>query len=284
MPGIERYASLIKILIMKIFNEKFFQPDAIEALHRQFVNAQPYPHVKIDGLLDETFAETLAANFPAKNEMRRHYKGLNEHKSEGSNFELYHESFRALRSALGTSGFLRFLETITGIEGLILPDDHRGTGVHQGANGSFLDIHVDFSVHPVLNIHRRLNLLFFLNKEWKESYGGKLELWDKEVKHCIAAYLPSFNRCIIFATSDISYHGYSKISVPENVFRNSFFAYFYTPITEQGKVKYHDTIFKTRPSEGRLKKTQTILKEGAKNLIKGSLRKLGVRKLFDKIE
>jgi len=269
---------------MKVFNEDFFRQSSIDTLHRQFANAQPYPHIKMDGLLDDAFAASLAVNFPKKEEMRRHYKGLNEQKSEGSNFELYHESFRTLRQALGTREFLQFLEKVTGIEGLILPDDHRGTGVHQGANGSFLDVHVDFSVHPVLNIHRRLNLLFFLNKEWKESYGGKLELWDKDVKNCTAAYLPSFNRCIVFATSDISYHGYSKINVPENVFRNSFFAYFYTPITQKDKVKYHDTIFKTRPNEGGLKKTQTLLKEGAKNLIKGSLRKLGVRKLFDKIE
>jgi len=216
--------------------------------------------------------------------MRRHYKGLNEQKSEGSNFELYHESFRTLRSELGKPEFIKFLEKLTGIEGLTLPEDMRGAGVHQGTNGSFLDIHVDFSVHPVLNIQRRLNFLVFLNKDWKESYGGKLELWDKDVKNCVQAYLPSFNRCVIFATSDISYHGYSKITVPEGVFRNSFFSYFYTPIVNKEEVKYHDTIFKTRPSEGGIKKTQTFLKENAKNFIKGSLRKLGVRKLFDKIE
>ncbi|MDZ4845701.1 MAG: 2OG-Fe(II) oxygenase [Chitinophagales bacterium] len=269
---------------MKVFNEKWFQTAEIEKLHKDFEHAQPYHFLKIDGLLDEAFANTLVENFPKKDDMRRHYKGLNEQKSEGSNFELYHESFRTLRSALGTSEFLSFLEKATGVEGLILPDDHRGSGVHQGTDGSFLDVHVDFSIHPVLNIHRRLNLLFFLNKEWKESYGGKLELWDKDVQNCGQAILPTFNRCVIFATSDISYHGYSTITVPEGLFRNSFFTYFYTPITTGEHVKYHDTIFKTRPSEGGLKKTQTLLKENTKNFIKGSLRKLGVRKFFDKME
>lgn len=269
---------------MSIFNDKLFDPEKIELMHNEFVNANPYPHIKIDDFLKEDFADALLANFPTQEQMRRHYKGLNEQKSEGSNFERYHDSFTTLRQELAKPEFLAFLEKMTGIEGLILPDDYRGAGVHQGADGSFLDVHVDFSVHPVRNIHRRLNLLIFLNKDWKEEYGGKLELWDKDVKNCVDAYLPSFNRCVIFATSDISYHGYSKITVPEGVHRNSFFAYFYTPITEKEQVKYHDTIFKTRPSEGAVKKTKTLLKENAKNFVKGSLKKLGMSKLFDKIE
>src|SRR5688500_12845084 len=99
---------------MKFFNEKFFQPASTETLHKQFVNAKPYPYIQIDGLLDDAFANTLVANFPKKEDMRRHYKALNEQKSEGSNFELYHESFRQLRTALGTPEFLKFLEKATG--------------------------------------------------------------------------------------------------------------------------------------------------------------------------
>ncbi len=267
---------------MKIFNEQWFQPAAIESLHRDFVSAKPFPHIKIDGLLDEAFADTLLANFPKKEEMRRHYKGLNEEKSEGSNFERYHESFQKLRHELAQPQFVQFLEKMTGIEGLMLPDDYRGAGVHQGSNGSFLDVHVDFNMHPVMNVHRRLNFLVFLNKNWQENYGGKLELWDKDVKNCGAAYLPLFNRCIIFATSEISYHGYSKINVPEGVLRNSFYSYFYTPIT--GDVKFYDTFFKPRPGEDSVKKTKMVVKENTKTLVKRTMHKLGMRKLFDKIE
>ena len=269
---------------MKIFNDKIFTPEFQAEAAKRFQNAEPFPNMYIDEFLDPGFAKTLYENFPTAEQMRRHYEGLNEKKSEGSNFDQYHESFTQLREALATDDLRKVLENITGIDDLILPDDHRGTGVHQGTDGSFLDIHVDFSVHPVLNLHRRLNLLIFFCPDWKEEYGGALELWDKEVKNLGAEIYPAFNRAAMFATSEISWHGYDKISVPDHVKRNSFFTYYYTPIEEGSDVKYHDTIFKTRPSESRSKAVKTAAKETTKNFIKGAIRKLGMTKIFDKIE
>ncbi len=268
----------------QVFNTQWFSDESIAALKQQFNESKPYRHLAVDGLLDETFANVLFENFPGKEAMRRHYEGLNEKKSEGSNFENYHEAFTQLRQALASPQFITFLESVTGIKGLLLPDDFRGAGVHQGSDGSFLDIHVDFSVHPVLNLHRRLNFLVFLNKGWKDEFGGKLELWNADVSVCEAEFLPSFNRIVIFETSDISYHGYDKITVPQGIYRNSFFAYFYTPVSENEKVKYHDTIFKPRPSDSGAKKVKTHAKETVKNLVKGTLRNLGVTSFFKKFE
>lgn len=267
---------------MKIFNDKIFTTEFQEEAAKKFQNAEPFPNMYIDDILDEEFCAVLHKNFPTSEQMRRHYEGLNEKKSEGSNFDQYHESFTQLREALATEEFRKVLEKITGIEGLILPDDHRGTGVHQGTDGSFLDIHVDFNIHPVMNLHRRLNFLIFFNKDWKEEYGGALELWDKDVKNLGAEIYPHYNRAGMFATSEVSWHGYDKISVPEGVCRNSFFTYYYTPI--ENEVKYHDTIFKTRPTESRSKAVKTAAKETTKNFIKGAMRKLGMTKIFDKIE
>jgi len=267
-----------------VFNPKWFTEEGIASLKKQFDNAKPYRHLYVDGLLDESFAETLLANFPKKEDMRRHYEGLNEKKSEGSNFEVYHESFTTLRKAISAKEFTDFLTKVTGIEELTLPEDFRGAGVHQGSDGSFLDIHVDFNIHPVLNLHRRLNFLLFLNKGWKDEFGGKLELWNADVTKCEAEILPIFNRVAIFETSDISYHGYDKINVPPGVFRNSFFAYFHTPIHDTSKVKYHDTVFKPRPTDTGAKKVKTHAKETVKNLVKGAMRTLGVTTFFKKFE
>lgn len=269
---------------MKIFNDRIFTNEFQEEAAKSFQGAEPFPNMYIDDLLDEEFCKTLYDNFPTAEQMRRHYEGLNEKKSEGSNFDQYHESFTQLREALAQKEFVEVLEKITGIDGLILPDDHRGTGVHQGTDGSFLDIHVDFSVHPVLNLHRRLNLLIFFNKEWKDEYGGALELWDEKVKNLGAEIFPHYNRGAMFATSEISWHGYDQINLPEGMKRNSFFTYYYTPISEENPVKYHDTIFKTRPNESKAKAVKTAAKESTKNFIKGAMRKLGMNKIFDKIE
>lgn len=269
---------------LAIFNEKLFAPETIAELKKQFDEGEPYRHLMIDDFLSEDFADIIINNFPGKEAMRRHYEGLNEKKSEGSNFDQYHEAFQQLRDALSTPEFSEWLAKVTGIEGLILPDDFRGAGVHQGTDGSFLDIHVDFNIHSSKNLHRRLNLLIFMTKEWKDAYGGHLELWDKDVKNLGARIAPMPNRCAMFETSEISWHGYGEITVPDGVYRNSFFSYFYTPIDEHSKVKYHDTIFRTRPDESRSKAVKTAAKENAKNFVKGTMRKLGLRKLFDKIE
>ena len=45
------------------------------------------------------------------------------------------------------------------------------------SKNGFLNIHADFNKHPTLDLDRRLNVLIYLNKNWKESYGGNLELW-----------------------------------------------------------------------------------------------------------
>ena len=85
-----------------------------------------------------------------------------------------------------------------------------------------------------------------------------------------------FNRCVIFETSDFSYHGYSKISLPEDETRKSFYTYIYTD--EQGLQKdYHDTTFKARPNESASKKVKTATKEALKNSVKKTLKKLGVK-------
>ncbi len=267
---------------MKSINGSIVNASSIAHYREQFKNSRPYKYVIIDNFLNEEVANNLYENFPKVTELRKHYKGLNENKSEGSSFEQYHGDFINMLDSIKSEAFINWLEKVVQIDDLTLPDDHRGAGVHQGKDGSFLDIHVDFSVHPILNLHRRLNLLIFLNKGWKEEYGGLLELWDPEVSVCEAEILPSFNRCVIFETNDVSYHGYDKITVPEGVTRKSIYSYYYSPIGEG--VKYHDTIFKPRPTDSTLKKTQTHAKENVKNGIKKTLKALGLTGIFKKFE
>src|SRR5438270_864536 len=79
---------------------------------------------------------------------------------------------------------LSFVETLTGIRGL-LPDPYfEGGGLHQIVSGGFLKVHADFNYHRKLNIDRRLNLIVYLNKDWREEYNGHLELWDRGMSRC----------------------------------------------------------------------------------------------------
>ena len=62
--------------------------------------------------------------------------------------------------------------------------------------------------------------------------------------------VPALNRCLIFETSDISYHGVAQVTAPPDMVRHSFAAYYYTkepPPKWDGAS--HSTIFRARPDE-----------------------------------
>jgi len=263
-------------IIMEIIPSSFYTTENLNALHTSFNAGKPFKHVCIDSFLSTEFAETLYSNFPGFDKMSRNYHGLNEFKSEGAGFDQFHSSFSELKAALNSPEFYKAISAITGIPDMFSVEDALGMGVHQGQNGSYLDIHIDFNIHHVENIHRRTNLLIFLNKNWKEEYGGKVEFWNADVSKLEQAYLPSFNRCVIFETNEISYHGYSKITIPEDESRKSFYAYYYTTLREDA-TGYHDTVFKARPEEGIVKKVKTDVKETLKNTAKKVFKKLGVK-------
>ncbi len=265
-----------------VLNPAVVSEATIAHYREAFAAGRPYKHIVMDDFLSPDVAESLYTNFPKMTELRKHYKGLNENKSEGSSFDQYHGDFVRVLEAIKGPDFVHWLEQVTQIDDLVLPDDHRGAGVHQGRNGSFLDIHVDFSVHPVLNLHRRLNLLIYLNKNWKDEYGGHLELWNEDVSVLEKEVKVGFNRAVIFETTDTSYHGYDVIRIPEDESRKSIYSYYYSPLAEG--VKYHDTIFKPRPSDSAVKKMQTNTKEKLKNTVKGVLQRMGMKGIFEKFE
>jgi hypothetical protein len=116
--------------------------------------------------------------------------------------------------------------------------------------GGRLDVHVDFNYMKNRKLHRRVNLLLYLNSSWDDAWGGQLQLWDRNVEHCEAEIHPLFNRCVIFETSEISYHGVVPVSPRAPFPRKSFATYYYT---REGPAGWngvsHSTIFRARPDE-----------------------------------
>jgi Rps23 Pro-64 3,4-dihydroxylase Tpa1-like proline 4-hydroxylase len=264
--------------MLSVINPHYLEESAVKQLASDFQNGFPYKHIVLDNFLKPEIADSLYSQFPSLDKLDKHYKGLNEQKSEGSNFDDFAPVFSQVRNEVMSKEFATWMAAVTGIEGVFVTDDKLGTGLHQGGDGSFLDIHVDFSIHHVKNVHRRLNMLIYLNKDWKDEYGGGMEMWNSDMSKLEKKVMPQLNRCLIFETNEISYHGYSKITLPPGETRKSFYTYFYTPLSEEMKVKYHDTIFKPKPEDSTFKKVGTNFKESAKNFIKSQLKKVGMLK------
>jgi hypothetical protein len=217
------------------------------ALQDQYVNARPFPHIVLDDLFPDEVLDEILAAFPRPDEIEwRKFDNATEKK-----LGYWHESrlrpeMELFLYRMSAPPVLRFLEGLTGIEGLIPDPYFGGAGPHQILPGGFLKVHVDFNWHPLLKLDRRLNLIVYLNKDWQEEYGGHIELWNRDVTRCERKVLPVFNRTIVFSTTDFSYHGHPEpLACPEGMSRKSVSFYYYTNgRPDEERSAPHDTIFR----------------------------------------
>ncbi len=230
-------------------------PDRLTILARSlsatYQSASPFPHVVMDDFLPAATAEALLDEFPRPGDIEwgASYADERQLKLACDDETLMGPSTRQMIMYLNSGSFLEFLEQLTGI-GQLIPDPHlRGGGLHQIKPGGFLNVHADFNFYERLNLHRRLNLLLYLNTDWDEDYGGHLELWDKDMSTCEQRILPAFNRCVVFSTTDDSFHGNPEpLRCPSDRTRKSLALYYYTterPTEEQSAP--HTTLFVERP-------------------------------------
>lgn len=249
-----------------------------ELLKKQIREAQPFPHFSIDNFLKDDFAEEIYKAFPSFEEakkMGKQYNKLNEKlKIQITKSELFPEPFKKLNDLMASQEFRDLMSELMGIPDLLADADLIGGGIHETNSGGHLDVHVDFNFLKEKQWHRRMNILIYFNKDWKEEYGGYFDIWDKDVKKCYGSFAPVFNRLAAFATSDISYHGVTPVKCPPGISRKSFAVYYYTeqaPAHWNGQ--HHSTIFKPRPDEW-LKGNILMPYESSKLSLRGNIRKL----------
>jgi len=223
-------------------------------LSKQYQHADPYPHIVLENFLNAKVLEECVEEF---NELNKtdgwiNYVHYNEKKRGLNKVDLLPTTIKETISELNSPEFLQFLSKLTGIRNLQNDDLLEGGGVHQSGKGGFLNIHADFTVHPHhRNWQRRINVLVYLNKDWRDEWGGQLELWDQQMKACGKKISPVFNRCVIFNTDADSFHGHPEpMTCPEDQFRRSIALYYYT--VEKNPFR-RATFYKTRPGDGNKK-------------------------------
>lgn len=225
-----------------------------DALKRQFDAAVPYRHVVIESFLDPAFALEVADAYPSFEEAGAQgyeFRYVNERrKIQICDSGKFPPAVARLNAALASPAFLADLEYISGIPKLEADPTLGGGGIHMTGPHGRLDVHVDFNYVADRGVHRRLNLLLYLNPSWDPSWGGAIELWDAKVKRRHLALAPVINRCLIFETSEISYHGVEPLVGPDDIVRKSFATYYYTKDAPPGSSGvHHGTIFRARPDE-----------------------------------
>jgi Rps23 Pro-64 3,4-dihydroxylase Tpa1-like proline 4-hydroxylase len=224
----------------------------------------PFPHIYIDNFLPVEVAEAALRDFPQPKELPwQEFKNERERKLAFDAVEKLPNADREVLYFLNSRPMLEFLETLTGIKGVIPDPYYVGGGLHQIKPGGKLEVHADFNWHERFKLDRRINVLIYLNKDWKEEYGGHFELWNREMTQAERKILPVFNRCAIFSTTSHSYHGHpTPLACPPDRTRKSLATYYYTNGRPEEEVtEAHSTLFQQRPG------TESATRRIAKSLL-----------------
>ena len=227
----------------------------IEKLVTDFNKKRPFHYVVIDNFLDETYAKNLLKDFKDTSEWS-HYCHYNEKKLALIDRKKYSETTLEVFEALKSTAFINFLQNLTKINNLLTDElEEEGANLTEVREGGFLNIHSDFQSHSTKKKwNRELNLLLYLNQDWKSEYNGDLEFWDENMMECKVTTVPIFNRCVIFKTEEKTFHGHpNPLTCPKDMSRKSLILYYFT---ERDKnIEVHPTDYRARPHDGLSKKT-----------------------------
>ena len=213
----------------------YINTDNLEKAFKSYQGAFPFDYCVVDNFFDQQMAENLSNDFPEFNdEIWHQYDNPIEIKKVSNLWNIFPPTTYSVFSDLNSPEFVKYLSQISNIDPLYSDNGLNGGGWHMLNNGGKLNPHLDYSMHPKLPLQRKINLIVYLNKNWKEDWGGELGLWSstengtkpKKIEKIVP---PLFNRAIFFDTTMDSWHGlYNIVNSPENEFRKSMAIYYLT--------------------------------------------------------
>lgn len=200
---------------------------------KQFGEQGPFDHVVIDNFFENSYASRLANEFPNfHDDIWHEYDNPIEVKKTCNNWNLFPPATYAAFSYLCSVEFTKYISKEINNEIELFGDyGLNGGGWHIHRKGGKLNTHLDYSIHPKLELQRKFNIIIYLNPNWNENWGGALGFWDNssaerpgELKKSIA---PKYNRAVIFDTTQNSWHGLpDQLNCPESEARKSLAIYY----------------------------------------------------------
>lgn len=206
----------------------------IEIQTTEFLSNEPFNYLVIDNFIDDKEI-LLQVEKDIRNMDDSIFKSadigglpnVSVNKSYLMDMDKCSESVKKIVDYLNSPKMVEYLESLTQIKELQPDNFNMGGGIHKTKKGGHLDIHADFNIHRNTKKYRRVNLLLYMNSNYKDEYNGHLELWNNEMTKCEKKIAPIFNRAVIFRTTDDAYHGHlSKWNADYD--RLSFAMYYYT--------------------------------------------------------
>ena len=239
----------------KYINKEYLNlEETAQKFKHAYKEADPFPNIYFENFFNPDFLNKVLEEFPdlsSGNVIKKDHTNTQQ-KFATKGESRFGPNTLEFTHFLNSEPFLLFLKELTSMERYLIPDPYfEGGGFHEIKKGGFLKVHADFNRLEKFQVDRRLNALVYLNKDWKEEYGGYFELWNLEMDACVKKILPRFNTLALFSTTDFSYHGHpDPLNCPEDRSRKSLALYYYTngrPSDEINKgLEDHSTLYKKR--------------------------------------
>ena len=262
IPSLSR-TDLAQLIVNRIIQEK----DRIKLQYQDSKNSIGY--FFIDDLLPSEITEHINKQFPAKDEMVLK-KSIREDKYIAVQMNQYKRDLEELIYAFQEDGVVNLMKDVCEIEDLQPDENLYAGGLSSMKQSQFLNPHLDNSHDKERSRWRVLNLLFYVSPNWKDSNGGHLEIWPNGLKQDQITLYSRFNRLIVMATHDKSWHSVSPVVADSS--RNCVSNYYFSNTALFSTDKFHVTTFRGRPHQ---KMRNQILKID-------SFLRMNLRKLFKK--
>jgi Rps23 Pro-64 3,4-dihydroxylase Tpa1-like proline 4-hydroxylase len=173
----------------------------------------PFPHMILYDFIPESLLSNVIKEYnhllDEKKNQWVYYDNPIEHKLAYNSLECS-SALQELTKYVGEPAFIQRIQSAFGLEDIELDTELYGAGLHNHPTGGFLSTHLDYEINPRTFKKRWLNLLIYLNDDWKDEYNGDTELWNADHTICEKRVYPEYNKALLFQTDDQSWHGVSR--------------------------------------------------------------------------
>ena len=166
----------------------------------------------IDDLLPVNVVSHIYKSFPPSESMMLK-KSLREFKCVAAQMDKYHPDLEEIVYAFQDFRVIQTIEYITGKKDLIPDENLYAGGISVMREGHFLNPHLDNSHDKNVDLWRAFNLLYYVSPNWREGYGGHLELWPDGMSGEPLRIDNKFNRLVIMMTNGESWHSVNPVVV-----------------------------------------------------------------------
>jgi Rps23 Pro-64 3,4-dihydroxylase Tpa1-like proline 4-hydroxylase len=229
-----------QLIVDRIIQEK-------DRIKKQYdVSKNQIGYFFIDDLLPPEITEIINNQFPSHDKMVQK-KSIRENKYIAVQMNQYTRVLEELIYAFQDERVVKIIKDLCQIEDLQPDENLYAGGLSSMKQSQFLNPHLDNSHDKERSRWRVLNLLFYVTPNWKDCNGGHLEIWPEGLEQHQTTLYSRFNRLIVMATHDKSWHSVSPVVV--NASRNCVSNYYFSNTALSSTDKFHVTTFRGRPHQ-----------------------------------